>query len=68
MYFNISEQSKKMKEVLKYINNISKNIDTTLDCPYGDYNCTNCSDLEEPDVCNIKLKNTLLEITKEYID
>ena len=42
--------------------------DTSMGCSYGDYDCENCSSLDEDTVCTYKLQKIILGIinkTKE---
>lgn len=69
-----AELKQKEKEVEQYKQAIDKikelinKLDIAWECCYGDYDCDNCSDLEEETVCTYKIKNTILQIINEVED
>ena len=52
------ESNRKIKELIN-------KLDIAWECNYGDYDCDNCSDLEEETACTYKIKNTILQIINE---
>ena len=58
----------KYKQALDEIEKLIPKFDTSDGCSYSDYDCENCSDLDEDVVCTYKLKKTIKNIinkTKE---
>ena len=47
------------KQALDEIEKLMPKFDTSDGCSYGDYNCENCSDLDEDIVCTYKLKKVI---------
>ena len=55
------------KQALQEIRELIKKLDLSLGCAYGDYDCDNCSDINEETVCKIKLQNIILDKINEVI-
>ena len=47
------------KQALDEIEKLMPKFDTSDGCSYGDYDCENCSDLDEDIVCTYKLKKVI---------
>ena len=54
--FKISE---KYKQALDKIEKLIPKFDTSTECDYGDFDCENCSSLDEEIVCGYKLKKII---------
>ena len=54
-----------VKEMLADIKKIVKKIDDSGGCAYGDYDCDNCSSLEQETVCTYKVKKLILQKINE---
>lgn len=52
----------KYKQALDEIEKLIPKFDTSSECDYGDYDCENCSSLDEEIVCGYKLKKIILDI------
>ena len=66
--YAMNEEIIKYKQTLDEIEKLIPKFDTSDGCSYGDYDCENCSDLDEDVVCTYKLKKTIKNIinkTKE---
>ena len=62
------QECEELKEALDEIEKLMPKFDTSDGCSYGDYDCENCSDLDEDIVCTYKLKKVIKGIinkTKE---
>ena len=57
----------KYRQTLQEIRELIKKLDLSLGCAYGDYDCDNCSDINEETVCKIKLQNIILAKINEVI-
>ena len=55
----------KYKQALDEIEKLIPKFDTSDGCSYGDYDCENCSDLDEDIVCTYKLKKVIKGITNK---
>lgn len=55
------EQLYRYKQVVKEIKEIAEKIDDSCGCVYGDYNCDNCSSLEQKTVCTYKVKKLIIQ-------
>ena len=65
---DLQEQLKRKEQALDEIEKLMPKFDTSDGCSYGDYDCENCSDLDEDIVCTYKLKKVIKGIinkTKE---
>lgn len=58
----------KLKQTLTEIKEIAEKIDDSDGCVYGDYDCDNCSSLEQETVCTYKVKKLILQKTSEVED
>ena len=61
-YYTLYRQLKdrlKYKQALNEIEKLMPKFDTSDGCSYGDYDCENCSDLDEDIVCTYKLKKVI---------
>jgi hypothetical protein len=58
----------KYKQALTEIKEIAEKIDDSDGCAYGDYDCDNCSSLEQETVCTYKVKKLILQKISEVID
>ena len=54
-----------VKEMLADIKEIAEKIDDSGGCDYGDYDCDNCSSLEQETVCTYKVKKLILQKINE---
>lgn len=54
-------QNIKYKQALDEIEKLIPKFDTSDGCSYGDYDCENCSNLDEDIVCTYKLKKVILD-------
>ena len=54
-------QNIKYKQALDEIEKLIPKFDTSDGCSYGDYDCENCSSLDEDTVCTYKLKKIILD-------
>ena len=50
-----------LKQTLAEIKEIAEKIDDSDGCAYGDYDCDNCSSLEQETVCTYKVKKLILQ-------
>lgn len=57
----ICKISEKYKQALDTIEKLIPKFDTSSECDYGDYDCENCSSLDEEIVCGYKLKKIILD-------
>lgn len=55
----IRQEKDKYKQTLDEIGKLIPKFDTSDGCSYGDYDCENCSDLDEDIVCAYKLKKVI---------
>ena len=55
----------KLKQTLQEIKKIAEKIDDSGGCDYGDYDCDNCSSLEQEIVCTYKVKKLILQKISE---
>ena len=53
------QECDKSKQALDEIEKLIPKFDTSDGCSYGDYDCENCSDLDEDIVCTYKLKKVI---------
>ena len=53
------------KQTLTEIKEIAEKIDDSDGCAYGDYDCNNCSSLEQETVCTYKVKKLILQKISE---
>lgn len=53
------KQLKRKEQALDEIEKLMPKFDTSDGCSYGDYDCENCSDLDEDIVCTYKLKKVI---------
>ena len=53
------KENSKYKQALDEIEKLMPKFDTSDGCSYGDYDCENCSDLDEDIVCTYKLKKVI---------
>lgn len=61
----------KYKQALDEIGKLIPKFDSSLGCDYGDFDCENCSDLDENTVCTYKLKKVIkgiIDKAKENIN
>ncbi|MCR5266761.1 MAG: hypothetical protein K6E29_09265 [Cyanobacteria bacterium RUI128] len=63
----ITAENRKLEDALQEIRELIKKLDLSLGCAYGDYDCDNCSDINEETVCEIKLQNIILTKINEVI-
>lgn len=56
---DVINQRDKYKQALDEIEKLIPKFDTSDGCSYGDYDCENCSDLDEAIVCAYKLKKII---------
>lgn len=56
------------KQALDEIEKLMPKFDTSMGCDYGDYDCENCSDLDEDIVCTYKLKKVIKGIINKAKD
>lgn len=52
----------KYKKALEEIEKLIPKFDSSTECAYGDFDCENCSSLDEEIVCGYKLKKIILDI------
>lgn len=52
----------KYKQAIDEIGKLIPKFDSSLGCDYGDFDCENCSDLDEDTVCTYKLKKIIKDI------
>jgi hypothetical protein len=64
-YLDKKEKSLLYKQTLTEIKEIAEKIDDSDGCAYGDYDCNNCSSLEQETVCTYKVKKLILQIISE---
>ena len=55
----ICKISEKYKQALDKIEKLIPKFDTSTECDYGDFDCENCSSLDEEIVCGYKLKKII---------
>ena len=53
------------EQKLERIKEIAEKIDDSDGCAYGDYDCNNCSSLEQETVCTYKVKKLILQKISE---
>ena len=59
------KELEKTIETLTEIKEIAEKIDDSDGCAYGDYDCDNCSSLEQETVCTYKIKKLILQKISE---
>lgn len=62
---NETDKQYKLKQTLTEIKEIAEKIDDSDGCAYGDYDCDNCSSLEQETVCTYKVKKLILQKISE---
>ena len=62
------KELEKTRETLTEIKEIAEKIDDSGGCAYGDYDCNNCSSLEQETVCTYKVKKLILQKISEVED
>lgn len=65
---DVKDRFIKLKQAVDKIEKLMPKFDTSMGCSYGDYDCENCSSLDEDTVCTYKLQKIILGIinkTKE---
>lgn len=55
----IRQERDKYKQALDKIEKLISKFDTSTECDYGDFDCENCSSLDEEIVCGYKLKKII---------
>lgn len=65
MLGDLQTENTKLKETLTEIKEIAEKIDDSDGCAYGDYDCDNCSSLEQETVCTYKVKKLILQKISE---
>ena len=65
MLGDLQIENDKLKQTLTEIKEIAKKIDDSGGCAYGDYDCDNCSSLEQETVCTYKVKKLILQKISE---
>ena len=58
----------KNQQALTEIKEIAEKIDDSGGCAYGDYDCDNCSSLEQETVCTYKVKKLILQKISEVLE
>lgn len=56
------ETAENIKQALDEIKELIPKFDNSTECAYGDFDCENCSSLDEDTVCTYKLKKIILDI------
>lgn len=59
------QECERLKQTLAQIKEIAEKIDDSDGCAYGDYDCNNCSSLEQETVCTYKIKKLILQKISE---
>lgn len=59
------QQINKLATCIEQIKEIAEKIDDSDGCAYGDYDCDNCSSLEQETVCTYKVKKLILQKISE---
>ena len=59
------KRANKLTQTLTEIKEIAEKIDDSDGCAYGDYDCDNCSSLEQETVCTYKVKKLILQKISE---
>lgn len=65
MNYQLLQEYDKLKNCLAEIKEIAEKIDDSDGCAYGDYDCDNCSSLEQETVCTYKVKKLILQKISE---
>ena len=65
---NKEQECEELKTTLAEIKEIAEKIDDSDGCAYGDYDCDNCSSLEQETVCTYKVKKLILQKISEVQD
>lgn len=55
----------KYKQAFNEIEKLMPKLKDSTECAYGDFDCENCSSLDEDTVCTYKLKKIILDIIRE---
>lgn len=58
----ICKDRDRCKQALNEIKELMPKFDNSTECAYGDFDCENCSSLDEDTVCTYKLKKIILDI------
>lgn len=58
----LKQEVNTLEQALDEIEKLIPKFDTSDGCSYGDYDCENCSDLDEDVVCTYKLKKTIKDV------
>ena len=66
--YNKQKECEKINQALDEIEKLIPKFDTSDGCSYGDYDCENCSDLDEDIVCTYKLKKVIKGIINKTKD
>lgn len=61
----VCEERTRYKQTIEEIKELAEKIDDSCGCIYGDYNCNNCSSIEQEDVCNYKVKKLIIQKLSE---
>lgn len=56
------EKAEKLQQALCEIEKLIPKFDSSSECDYGDFDCENCSSLDEEIVCSYKLKKIIQDI------
>ena len=67
-YLRKAQECEELKTTLAEIKEIAEKIDDSDGCAYGDYDCDNCSSLEQETVCTYKVKKLILQKISEVQD
>ena len=59
------QECERLKQTLVEIEELAEKIDDSDGCAYGDYDCDNCSSLEQETVCTYKVKKLILQKISE---
>ena len=58
-YYKLYKQLKAKEQALDEIGKLIPKLESSDGCDYGDFDCENCSDLDEDTVCAYKLKKVI---------
>lgn len=62
---DVKDRFIKLKQAVDKIEKLISKFDTPSECDYGDYDCENCSSLDEEIVCGYKLKKIIKDTIKK---
>ena len=63
----LTTENRKLEDALDEIEELTPKFESSTECDYGDFDCENCSSLDEEIVCGYKLKKIIQGIINKAI-